>query len=475
VTVPRRTLDSASQNTGKQAAETELGQSVPGTPEPDAAVFNGLNKAGISHTSFSPPDTTGSIGPSHYVETLNGRVTVYNRAALAQVSTTTLDAFTARASSCDPQIQFDKTANRWFYAAIDCSNVAANFRLLFGWSKTADPSNLSTGWCRFLLNTSSTGTNTGLSDYPKLGHNSVNLIIGTNDFNSSGSFTTARVWMVPKPANGVTTCTPPTAHFTNPAGGLKNPDGSAAFTPVPANQVDNPANGYITAAHFPGGGVAQTKIALSHVAGTAAAPTYVKDGEVTVPAYNFPANVPQPGTTFRIDSSDTRLTQSVGRRDAAINAEAIWTQHTINGAGGRSVVRWYEINTATKTTRQVGTISSTSLFVFNGAIAPTNAGTSAAVINYNMGSATTLVSLRAGSRLSTSALNTMPQPVVVLANSNAADKDFSCSSTAPCRWGDYAGASPDLTNNNVVWGTNEVNGPTTSNPAWLTRNFALTP
>jgi len=57
------------------------------------------------------------------------------------VSSTPLSTFTGRSNTCDPQVQFDKGAGRWFYAAIDCSDVAANFRLLLGWSKTSDPSN----------------------------------------------------------------------------------------------------------------------------------------------------------------------------------------------------------------------------------------------------------------------------------------------------------------------------------------------
>ena len=55
------------------------------------------------------------------------------------------------------------------------------------------------------------------------------------------------------------------------------------------------------------------------------------------------------------------------------------------------------------------------------------------------------------------------------------DIDFSCGgATSPCRWGDYAGASPDPVNDQAIWGSNQLNGPHTSDPAWLTRNFQLT-
>src|SRR5205823_6786446 len=66
------------------------------------------------------------------------------------------------------------------------------------------------------------------------------------------------------------------------------------------------------------------------------------------------------------------------------------------------------------------------------------------------------------------------------ASSAAIDSDFSCPSVEPrsiaCRWGDYAGASVDPTNTNVVWGSNQVNAAGTAHHAqWATQNFALTP
>ena len=60
-----------------------------------------------------------------------------------------------------------------------------------------------------------------------------------------------------------------------------------------------------------------------------------------------------------------------------------------------------------------------------------------------------------------------------------AKHDFTCSSqsgfTDPCRWGDYAGVTPDPTSTDVVWGSNQINGPVGGGAAvqWQTRNFAL--
>ena len=174
-----------------------------------------------------------------------------------------------------------------------------------------------------------------------------------------------------------------------------------------------------------------------------------------------------------IDSQDARLTQAVAHVDPVAGAEAVWTQHTVAGAGGRSVVRWYELLPASHVVRQQGTISSASQFVFNGAISPAINGTTAA-INYNTGSSGQLVDIRAQSRLGSTALGQMSGEIV-LGTSSATDEDFSCGGAAtPCRWGDYAGASPDPNNEQAIWGSNQLNGPLTTDPAWRTRNFELT-
>jgi PKD repeat protein len=68
---------------------------------------------------------------------------------------------------------------------------------------------------------------------------------------------------------------------------------------------------------------------------------------------------------------------------------------------------------------------------------------------------------------------------VNLAESTGIDQDFSCPSVeiaaSSCRWGDYAGASPDPASPYVVWGTGEVNGPVAfeNEAQWQTENFAL--
>ena len=55
---------------------------------------------------------------------------------------------------------------------------------------------------------------------------------------------------------------------------------------------------------------------------------------------------PVPAPPRGVDEAfDGRLTQAVSNRDPTLGAsEAIWTQHTVRGRGGRAELRWYELD-----------------------------------------------------------------------------------------------------------------------------------
>jgi hypothetical protein len=479
------------QQKQKAARQSTIGApQAPLSPAAVSAQWNGLLWSDNTAANLgTPPDTTGAIGPNYYFEFVNSVVRPYNRTTLASLGTAQLDAFTGPTGRnvFDPQIQWDQSANRWLYTAIsDNGDVAGTNFMVFGWSKDSNPSGglTSASWCNFAITTGGI-----IDDYEKLGHDASHIIIGSNVF-TGNTFNGARVWAIPKPANGVTSC--PT-HFGTPffgyngtaGSGLKTADNDTAFTPVPANTVNSGGgNGYVAAADDPTDhGGTSNQIMVWHVGGTATTPTLVQDGNISVGNYSVPANVPQPGTTKVLDSSDTRLTQAVENPDPdASGAEALWTQHTINGAGGRSVVRWYELipgncsagSCPASAERQEGNVSSTTDFVFNGAISPTTTGNSA-MIDFNEGSSVDFVSARVQSRIGTDTLGTMSNESTLI-TSAVNDRDFSCSSG--CRWGDYAAASPDPSNSALVWGSNQYNGTASSPPnrlGWQTYNFAVSP
>ena len=441
-----------------------------------------LNKPGLNRADggLTPPDSTGAIGPNHYVEIVNSAIGVYDRQNLQLISKASLTAggFTTHNAFFDPQIQWDQQAQRWFYLGIGPFMPDFNRSLVFGWSKTTDPSDVNnsdgtSGWCQYLMPSSTSPNQYLLDDYPKLGHNDTHLIFGSNMF--TGTFLLddlgARVLTVPKPPLGQTTCpAPPTVtSFGDPASPLLTADGHWASTPVPANTIDQTANGYVVAADNPAivnqGGSAN-QIMAWHVN---SAGTLIQDGNMNVTSFQGPDNVPQPGTSTTLDTMpDGRLTQAVADADPdAGGAKAVWTQHTVAGTGGRADVRWYELLPATTTVRQEGVISSATDYLFNAAISPTKKGNEAAIF-YNVSSSTQLPQIRGRGRKSGAPLGEMGQEITL----GTSVAPLECSE-GNCRWGDYSGASPDHRNAHAVWGTNQLAGPAGTEDNWTTRNFAV--
>lgn len=237
-----------------QASEFTAGLSAPGLAATDALLG-------------APPDTTGAIGPSNYVQEVNDAVGVFRCSDLVRVAGPTPNELFMRppfpAFVSDPQMQWDQQSGRWIYLAagftIDFARLAVggpNY-LVYGFSKTSDPTDLTNGWCRYSLASGTLADGTPLiDDYPKLGHDDRHLIFGSNVFTTDAreTFVTARIWSVPKPSPGpLTSCpAPPVATtFGSRSEPLHNGDGSLAFTPVPANTINASRAGYVVAAEDP--------------------------------------------------------------------------------------------------------------------------------------------------------------------------------------------------------------------------------
>jgi hypothetical protein len=441
------------------------------------ALSPGLSKPGMTAGGFgfTPPDSTGAIGPNNYVEMANSRIAVYDR-NLNLVSSSTLQNFAGQASSalCDVQIQWDPSANRWLYAFLYCGSDPNLQGFFLGWSMTSDPSNLTGGgWCQFAYSTGAF-----LLDFPKLGHNSNYMIVGGNFYanptTTTPSFVTATIAWVPLPANGDTTCTLPSL-VSNTANPLKNGDGvTDTFTPVPVNTDSAAPNGYIVSAYDPAGNTGapgpKSRVAVWHLD---SAGVLHADSDLAVNTYVTPSSARQPGTLDVLDTLDGRLTQAVGDPSTGI-----YTQHTVAGPGGRSEVDWYEFTVSglNLVLAQQGSIASPTDWVFNAAISPRFDGLGAAIV-YNRSSQNTYPLIAAQIRYQATPPNTMAAGELVIMTSSNPDTDFSCIAPygPPCRWGDYAGATPDPAQPTLVWGTSEINTGSGPAPGWADANFALAP
>jgi hypothetical protein len=496
--IPVRRLRQPSQPPSSRPAVTGDVALKTAAPAKTPQAVVAANQPGLAATIDSPSDSTGAIGPNHYIETVNVGVGLFDR-NLVPISTTDLGTFIGLAAGdapADPQIQWDQQGGRWLYSALEVNGTAnGNNFLDFGWSKAGDPSALtlnSSDWCSFKQPTMQP-----LADFDKLGHDANFILIGANVFSgntSSATFQTAGVFAIPKPAAGDTTCAPATVfQFGSATLPLVYPGtNSLVFTPVPSNTADSSSTGYIVSTDV----FSLSSIGIFHVAPASAcgmsSPCLIGDGNVAISQWSAPPSssdwtVAQPsGPT--LDALDGRLTQAVQVADPTVtgNNEAVWTQHTSgvsSAPDARTVVTWYELLPglcATPTCpasakRQEGVITDPNLSAFNGAVSPDHTGQNA-IVQYNTGSASSLVAVAAQDRNASQPLN-LTFASAVLGTSTVTDTDISCRPPAgpPCRWGDYSGASPDPSVPDGVWGTNMLAGTmqSTGLPTWTTRNFDL--
>jgi hypothetical protein len=253
---------------------------------------------------------------------VNTKFAIHNKTSSVPISTGTLnDLADANGNVFDPQIMWDAQTNRFYYA-MDLVVSASSNLVAIGFSKTASPNNGTTDFCHYNVNFGA-----DFPDYPKLGDSRFFSIIGSNVFNSTGAFIGSDAIALSKPsAAAISTC-PAASSFTFGEGfNLRDPNGQAAFTPVPANEIDNNAVGYITAST---GSVPSTQLSIHRVTRNATTGAPYSDGRlrVAVPSYAVPPSAPQrtgfANSAKRLDTP--RCQANTGRRgDRSGPQQRVW-------------------------------------------------------------------------------------------------------------------------------------------------------
>jgi hypothetical protein len=435
---------------------------------------------GQTQTDVTPPDPTGAIGPTRYVELVNLRFGIYDRNG-SLISGGSLADLTGDANSLsDPQILWDPQTRHFYYVVLDFSTNEFDV----GWSKDDSPSGPA-DFCKYIA---SFGYGSlYLPDYPKLGTSQDFLLIGVNVFLLQSIYAGSDVdWISKPPAGPLTTCPDPSGFTLGSFTSVKSADGSDATTPVPAVQTD-PGPGWVVASPDASATTNANFLTLFQISGTkASGATIGSPTRVSVPPYNVPASAPQNGGPT-IDTMDARLTRAVSGIDPLRgNTQAVWTQHAVFGGAG-SEERWYEIDPSAGTLLQSGTASSQSLYVWNGAVSPDRAvdgGTTAfggdMVMGFNTSSSSTYPAIQMVTKAGTDPQSSF----TMVKQSPGVNEDYSCSFPygPPCRWGDYSGASADPTPDlscptGAVWLSGEWNVASTdpSGTDWRTWNWQALP
>jgi hypothetical protein len=435
---------------------------------------------GLNDPNFTPSDSTGAIGPNSYIEVVNSTVGLYDRTLGLQASGT-LETWWGEpgATAFDPQVIWDPTTKRFYYAGDAVFNNSDN-RIAFGFSKTSSPSGFGSGWCRYDV-----GYGSEFPDFPKLGDSKNFAIVGVNVFHGN-TYARSDAFAISKPGSG-TTCPRPRSLKFGIGLNLKV-NGAKAFTPVPANEIDTARKGWILtrARALPSGKLGVFTVTKNRDG----FPVIQQSGaSINVGSYDVPPNAPQNGN-FLLDTSDARLTQAVAAKDPTQGGRfAIWTQHAVFGGAG-AMERWYEIDPAARNVLQTGTVSDSTLYVYNGAISPdrvvdgaTKAFGGDMVLGFTTSSATDFPAIQMVSKLGSNPVSSF----VLIQQSPGYDEDFDCplEPGGKCRWGDYSAATPDPKADTggsagVVWLTNmwtadaTTTGGTTG-VSWRTWNWATTP
>ena len=176
------------------ATSGSTGAPLAPAPAPTAS-FDGLDFAAWG--SGWPPDTTGDIGPTHYIQAVNSSIGIWDKTTRTRLAAFTLNAFFTTAGArteCstnnqgDPTVVYDSISGRWILANFAWSNLAGPYYECMAVSKTADP--VTGGWWVYQFPVSATDMN----DYPKMAVWGDGIYLTSNMFKGGNTFTGAKVW-----------------------------------------------------------------------------------------------------------------------------------------------------------------------------------------------------------------------------------------------------------------------------------------
>jgi hypothetical protein len=482
--IPLRVGNHARYLRAKAAAAARAGQHVPkGAAGPQAPGID-LQWDGIFDDSLTPPDPNGAIGANSYMEVINAKYAIYDRAG-GLINSGTLGQLAGSPDFLvDPRILWDTKDRKFYYLFL---NVTRN-TLNWGYSKNDNPQS-SADFCKYVAEF---GYGNDLPDYPKLGNTPNFLLIGVNTFQNGQFYIGSDIDWIYKGFVGpgpIGNC-PPQAQIGRFAN-VRDASGKLIFTPVPAVMTDNKFStvnrGFVVSTPdltSQPGFTANYLTLIGVKESTFGSASLTAPVTIPVPTYTIPPNAPQCQGGRVLDTLDGRLEHAVEGSDPVHAGFGLWTAHAVAGGAG-SEERWYEINPFTNTLIQSGVATSPTLYVWNGAVSPDrrvgpdgSAFGGNMVMGFNTSSAATCTAIQMVSKVG----NNPQSAFVLVKQSPGVNWDNFCNQFGFCRWGDYSGANPDPAADMTqpagrVWLTNEWNVASQNNldKDARTHNWKATP
>lgn len=432
------TDDPAQYRAAKLAAKGDAAQSSPPlAPEslaPPALQFNfeGINQ--VTAGGAFPPDTHGAVGLSHFVEVVNTRVVVYNKAG-ALLKSTTLPAFFGSAEFLfDPRVVYDQAWRRWVVVCSRKSVATTDTvrRFFIAVSKTEDPTG---SYYTFLFNLPGAPFDSGdWWDFPQLGMDQDAVIITGNVFDTpAGGFKFAAMTAIAK------------ARLYNGLGFFVPVFTGLASTLAPPIVLDQNKNAYFVAANS----LTNLHLYRGENLSNAFQATLVLQALVDVPDYAVPPDAPQLGTAQLLDTLDRRFVNA-----STQVGDSLWNVHTIAFgvvAAIRAAPKFYQIDTegaGANTVKQQGFIfESGSAHGFNASIAANASGEAfvtwvATDVSHPTAALRHNARVRISGRQPVDPLGTIPAGSAVF-TSGVPLTGNAIGTTGVSRWGDYSAVSLD--------------------------------
>lgn len=449
----------ADKSVGSPSALAEIKASTVGTPVDPAA-------------RVAPPDTTGDVGPNHYVQWVNLRYSIYTLARGANNEITGFNlvpgfpkqgnvvwqGFGGRCQSDndgDPIVQYDQLANRWILTQFAVSGTP--YTQCVAVSTGPDPTGT---YFRYAYS-----YNKDFNDYPKMGVWPDAYYITYNMFRNGRSFVGNRVCALERDKMLIGATARQACASTSTSHHSLEPADLEGTTPPPAGSPNLLLSISTTAVNF-----WRFAVNWTTATGTLTGPFTVGGVAAFSRACSGGACIPQPGTTTRLDSLADRLMYRLSYRKFATH-EAMVINHSVTSGTGTGI-RWYELRnaagqtlaSATPVVHQQGTFAPSNDFRWMGSAAMDKTGGIA--VGYNISNASTIVpSLRYAYRGPADPLGTMGNETSILVGTGSQNGNLT-------RWGDYATISVDPVDGCTMVFTSEFL-PATGNFNWTTYIYSF--
>jgi hypothetical protein len=439
-----------------------------GTIEPKAAID------GVPidpNYRVAPPDTTGDLGPNHYVQWVNLRYSVYD---VARDASNNITGFALRSGfpkngnviwsgfggQCetsndgDPLVQYDQAADRWILTQFAVSS--SPYLQCIAVSTGPDPTGTYNRYAYSFAN--------DFNDFPKMGIWADKYVITYNMFRRGRTFSGANVCGYDRAAMIAGTTAKQVCVRTSTSYG--------SILPADVEGSTHPAAGSATPLlSITSSSLLAWRFSVNFAAGTATlnGPSTVAGVAAFSRACGGGTCVPQLGTTNKLDSLGDRLNYRLSYRQ--INGKEVMVVNHAVTAGSSTGIRWYEFRNASGQTLssanpvvfQQGTYAPDSTYRWMGSAAMDSAGNIA--VGYSASSGSIVPGIRFASRGPNDAAGTLGAESVIKAGGGSQNSTLA-------RWGDYSTMSVDpLGGCNLVFTTEVL--PATGNFNWATHIYSV--